>query len=61
MTGTCDFLADEEVPRARLAVLLKHFSRLADERGECQGFCVRGFRERLVFIEPTLESDRRSG
>src|SRR5882672_1296296 len=27
-----DFLADEALPRARLALLLKHFSRLDDER-----------------------------
>jgi DDE_Tnp_1-associated len=32
MTETVDFLADEALPRARLALLLKHFSRLDDER-----------------------------
>jgi predicted transposase YbfD/YdcC len=32
MDNTSDFFADEEVPRARVALLLKHFSRLADDR-----------------------------
>jgi predicted transposase YbfD/YdcC len=32
MNDTLDLLADEESPRARLALLLKHFSRLDDER-----------------------------
>ena len=32
MVETVDFLADEALPRARLALLLKHFSRLDDER-----------------------------
>lgn len=32
MNDTTDFFADEDVPRARLALLLKHFSNLADER-----------------------------
>jgi len=32
MTDTCDVFADEEAPRARLALLLKQFSRLSDER-----------------------------
>jgi predicted transposase YbfD/YdcC len=32
MDNTADFFADEEVPRARVALLLKHFSRLADDR-----------------------------
>ena len=32
MQDTSGFFADEEVPRARVALLLKHFSRLSDER-----------------------------
>jgi predicted transposase YbfD/YdcC len=32
LTDTSDFFADEDVPRARVALLLKHFSNLADER-----------------------------
>ena len=32
MNDMTDFFADEDVPRARLALLLKHFSNLADER-----------------------------
>ena len=32
MDDTPDFLADEDVPRARVALLLKHFSRLPDGR-----------------------------
>jgi len=32
VTETSDILADEDVPRARLALLLKQFSRLSDER-----------------------------
>jgi len=32
MDGTTDFFGDEDVPRARIALLLKHFSRLSDER-----------------------------
>ncbi len=32
MDETADFFADEEVPRARVALLLKHFSRLSDDR-----------------------------
>ena len=32
MNDTTSFFADEEVPRARIALLLKHFSRLADKR-----------------------------
>jgi predicted transposase YbfD/YdcC len=32
MVETVDFWADEALPRARLALLLKHFSRLEDER-----------------------------
>lgn len=32
MNDTSDFFADEDVPRARVALLLKHFSNLADER-----------------------------
>jgi predicted transposase YbfD/YdcC len=32
MDDTADFFADEDVPRARVALLLKHFSRLSDER-----------------------------
>ena len=32
MNDTLDFLADEDLPRARVALLLKHFSRLADGR-----------------------------
>ena len=32
MDDTTDFFADASVPRARVALLLKHFSRLADER-----------------------------
>ena len=32
MNDTTDFFADEDVPRARLALLLKQFSTLADER-----------------------------
>lgn len=32
MVETVDFLADEAMPRARLALLLEHFSRLDDER-----------------------------
>jgi predicted transposase YbfD/YdcC len=32
MNDTLDLLSDEESPRARLALLLKHFSRLDDER-----------------------------
>lgn len=31
-TAFCDGLADEEMPRARLALLLKHFSQISDER-----------------------------
>ena len=32
MTTTAEFFADEAVPRARVALLLKHFSRLEDDR-----------------------------
>jgi hypothetical protein len=32
MNDTTDFFADEDVHRARLALLLKQFSTLADER-----------------------------
>jgi predicted transposase YbfD/YdcC len=32
MLAAIDTIMDEEVPRARLAVLLKHFSRLGDDR-----------------------------
>ena len=32
MTTTAEFFADEEAPRARVALLLKHFSRLEDDR-----------------------------
>src|SRR5277367_453755 len=32
MDKTADFLADEDVPRARVALLLEHFSRLEDDR-----------------------------
>lgn len=32
MNDTTDFFADEDVSRARVALLLKHFSNLADER-----------------------------
>ena len=32
MDKTSDFLADEDLPKARVALLLKHFSRLDDER-----------------------------
>lgn len=32
MNETIDMLADEELPRARLALLLKHFSRIDDRR-----------------------------
>jgi predicted transposase YbfD/YdcC len=32
MVAAIDTLMDEEVPRARLAVLLKHFSKLGDDR-----------------------------
>jgi predicted transposase YbfD/YdcC len=32
MQDTIGFFADEEVPRARVALLLKHFSRLSDDR-----------------------------
>jgi hypothetical protein len=32
MDDTTDFLADEDFPRARVALLLEHFSRLADGR-----------------------------
>lgn len=32
MERTADFFADEDVPRARVALLPKHFSRLDDER-----------------------------
>jgi predicted transposase YbfD/YdcC len=32
MLDTTDLFADDELPRARVALLLKHFSRLADER-----------------------------
>ena len=32
MDGTADFFADEDVPRARVALLLKHFSKLSDDR-----------------------------
>ncbi len=32
MTDTFDLLADEEMPRTRLALLLDHFSRLDDDR-----------------------------
>ncbi len=32
MDETADIFADEEVPRTRVALLLKHFSRLSDER-----------------------------
>jgi hypothetical protein len=32
MTDTSDFFADKDIPRARVALLLKHFSNLADER-----------------------------
>ena len=32
MDDTADFFADEDVPRARVALLLKHFSRLSDAR-----------------------------
>lgn len=32
MDKTTDFLADEDLPKARVALLLKHFSRLDDDR-----------------------------
>src|SRR5579862_6411326 len=32
MDDTSDFFADEDIPRSRVALLLKHFSRLADDR-----------------------------
>jgi hypothetical protein len=32
MDESADVFADEEVPRARVALLLKRFSRLSDER-----------------------------
>jgi len=32
MLDKSDFFADDEIPRARVALLLKHFSRLSDER-----------------------------
>src|ERR1700722_5605477 len=32
MDDSLDFFADEDVPRARVALLLKHFSRLSDGR-----------------------------
>src|SRR5271157_5493525 len=32
MKATAEFSADEEVPRARVALLLRHFSRLEDDR-----------------------------
>jgi predicted transposase YbfD/YdcC len=32
MQDTIGFFADEEVPRARVALLLRHFSRLSDDR-----------------------------
>src|SRR5271156_141854 len=32
MGETADFFADEDVPRARVALLLEHFSRLEDDR-----------------------------
>jgi predicted transposase YbfD/YdcC len=32
MDHAADFFADEDVPRARVALLLKHFSRLSDDR-----------------------------
>src|ERR1700693_1155807 len=32
MGKTADFFADEDVPRARVALLLEHFSRLEDDR-----------------------------
>jgi predicted transposase YbfD/YdcC len=32
MDDTADFFADEDVPRARVALLLKHFSKLSDDR-----------------------------
>ena len=32
MGKTTDFFADEDVPRARVALLLEHFSRLEDDR-----------------------------
>ena len=32
MDDTVDFFADADVPRARVALLLKHFSKLSDAR-----------------------------
>jgi hypothetical protein len=32
MDDTTDFFADADVPRARVGLLLKHFSRVSDER-----------------------------
>ena len=32
MNKTSEFFADEEIPRARVALLLQHFSRLDDDR-----------------------------
>ena len=32
MDKTAAFFADEDVPRARVALLLRHFSRLDDDR-----------------------------
>ena len=32
MGKTADFFLDEDVPRARVALLLEHFSRLEDDR-----------------------------
>jgi hypothetical protein len=32
MDKTADFFADQDVPRARVALPLKHFSRLEDDR-----------------------------
>ena len=44
MDDTTDPLADEALPRARLALLLEHFSRLDDEREVLAGdvSAVRG-------------------
>ena len=36
MDDAADFFADEELPRARVALLLKHFSELSDGREPCK-------------------------
>ena len=41
MSEMMDLLLDEDLPRARLGLLLEHFSRLDDEREPWRVMCNR--------------------